>query len=393
MPKSRIIYYSNSKSAIEWAILSENDAIEQVSKAQNVNEITSSNEKFDNIVLIASDNLTIHQTDIPSQSTRQLHQAIPYALEDELASDLNSCEFCLFHTDNGSQFTAVINQEYWNSLLKQFSSMRLTAIVPDIFALPYATNSWSILLIESRAIIRTGRYLGFTLDRDLLEYFLSESIKSIPDKPKYLNIYARENVKLTSDFIQVQQHKIENEFAFLLENLTTVTQYNCLSGKARQPSLALSPALPRISLGLLGVASACFLLGHFWQYKHLSSINDQYETEITHVYRQVFPNATQVIAPKVRFQRELNRLRENVSGGKVQRLLQAVAPAILNNKNVLVQEAHFANGQLRLKFSAQSIGDLEKVSKTLHSQQISAELSNATASDNRASADMIVKED
>lgn len=392
MPTSRVIYYHNSQNAIEWAILSENQALEQASHAQSVDKIDNLDEKLDNIVLINSENSTIYRTDIPSQTPKQLKQAIPFALEDQLASDMSDCEFCLLKYQDNTQYSAVISKSFWQGLLTDCSGLTITHVIPDIYALPSEPNTWSALVTADRVLIRSGYYQGFCIAREALDYFLKESLQASEDKPKKLFVYSTEKLSLESPYTEVQVNKIEDEFKFLLEGLPSALSFNCLSQKIQNRNEVLTQLLPKITAGILGLSAVIFVLSLTLEYRHLSQVDQQYQSEIRQVYQQVFPNATQVIAPRVRFQRELKRLKENASGGKVQQLLQDIAPILLKAKQVKVNEARYADSELRLKMTASAITDFEQLSQAIKAINLNVEIRNASAQNKQASAEMVIKE-
>jgi general secretion pathway protein L len=126
-------------------------------------EQTLSQNALDNVMLIGlipGDEALYCQADIPAKQSRFIHQALPYAVEEQIAQDIESVHLSLGrHTDQGYQVAAIDKQRMaqWVSLFRGWEYARLEGIFPDAALLPATEGGWSICLTGDLALIVSDR--------------------------------------------------------------------------------------------------------------------------------------------------------------------------------------------------------------------------------------------
>lgn len=118
------------------------DAIEQT-LAQNALD------KVLLIGLIPGDEALFCLADIPAKQSRFVHQALPYAVEEQIAQDIESVHLALGrHTPEGYQVAAIDQQQMgrWLALFTDWDHVRLEAIYPDAALLPATAGGWAVCL-------------------------------------------------------------------------------------------------------------------------------------------------------------------------------------------------------------------------------------------------------
>ncbi|PXX91772.1 type II secretion system protein GspL [Marinobacter vulgaris] len=87
--------------------------------------------------------------DIPARQTRFVHQALPYAVEEQIAQDIESVHLALGNrTEKGFRVAAVDHNRMaeWVAMFSGWAYLKLEAIYPDAGLLPLTEGGWSICL-------------------------------------------------------------------------------------------------------------------------------------------------------------------------------------------------------------------------------------------------------
>ncbi|MEJ2682071.1 MAG: type II secretion system protein GspL [Gammaproteobacteria bacterium] len=118
--------------------------------------------------LIPAEWVTLTSTPMPSVQPKVLNKALPFALEEQLAEDVDDLHFSILgkpRPDNVE--VAVINRGVLNDWLDALREVGFIPqeMVPDALCLPYGEpDHWGLVLKQDRTLLRTGRHsaLAFT---------------------------------------------------------------------------------------------------------------------------------------------------------------------------------------------------------------------------------------
>src|SRR5690554_4613825 len=89
--------------------------------------------------LIPGDEALFCTADIPAKQSRFINQALPYAVEEQIAQDIETVHLALGRrTDDGYQVAAIDNERMaqWVSLFRGWEYVKLEGIFPDAALLP-----------------------------------------------------------------------------------------------------------------------------------------------------------------------------------------------------------------------------------------------------------------
>lgn len=133
------------------------------SDVRNTIEQTLSQNGLDDVLLVGlipGDEAMFCMADIPAKQSRFINQALPYAVEEQIAQDIDSVHLALGpHTQDGFQVAAVdrSRMSQWLELFSGWSHARLEAIYPDAALLPTTDGGWSICLDGESAMMASDR--------------------------------------------------------------------------------------------------------------------------------------------------------------------------------------------------------------------------------------------
>ena len=108
------------------------------------------------IGLIPGDEALFCFANIPAKQERYIRQALPFAVEEQLAQDVESMHLALgSRGTSGFQVAAIDHQRMglWMALFRDWEHVRLDAIYPDAGLLPVNEQDWSICLDGSSALL------------------------------------------------------------------------------------------------------------------------------------------------------------------------------------------------------------------------------------------------
>jgi len=110
--------------------------------------------------LIPGDEALFCVADIPAKQSRFVNQALPYAVEEQIAQDIESVHLALgLHTQEGYRVAAIDRDRMaqWLELFNGWSHSRLEAIYPDAALLPVTEGGWSVCLAGESAMMASDR--------------------------------------------------------------------------------------------------------------------------------------------------------------------------------------------------------------------------------------------
>jgi general secretion pathway protein L len=126
-------------------------------------EQTLGQNALDNVLLIGlipGEEALYCLADIPARQSRFIRQALPYAVEEQIAQDIDSVHLALgSHTEQGYRVAAVDRERMsqWMHLFSGWEHVRLEAIYPDASLLPRTAGGWSVCLDGDTAMMVSER--------------------------------------------------------------------------------------------------------------------------------------------------------------------------------------------------------------------------------------------
>jgi len=121
-------------------------------------------------VLLRTEEALLTHAAVPSRQRRQILQALPYMVEEDLATDVEACHFAVGpRNEAGEVSVAVIDKarlSWWLERLAE-AGIRPASVTPDALHVPAGPGT-SLLVDGNRAIFRTGPFSGFGMELELL---------------------------------------------------------------------------------------------------------------------------------------------------------------------------------------------------------------------------------
>lgn len=380
MQKRLIIYLTPALSRqASWILLNEsNKIIESVERGEL--EKLSVPKDYDVIVVVPAEDVLLTHAQLPKMSRQRLLQALPFALEEQLIDDVSELHFAVGdYQEDGTVPVAVVSQQKmtaWLSLFAQFG-IAPRAFIPDIFALDYMPNSWTINTYNQFCVVRTGKFSGFACEQDNLETLLQLKL-------------AEEAESNSINLIRSQHSEIEM-LERIAQEFPTLAFINLLQGGFHpkpQTSKTRKIWLNACYLGIILIA--LIFVRDLVSYIILHRQTTKIETAINKIYRANFPQATAVVAPRDRMTQKLKTLAGAASSNNFLGLISTVGKSLPQGQ-VRIVNLDFREKQMTLEISAASFENVDTFMKALTQQGLSVKQQNAAEAGDQVKATLLIR--
>lgn len=398
----RLVIYIKAKDNTHpaWAVVDATGAVRQVSLNDTTDGLAQIADGKEVIVLVPAEDVLLTSATLPRMSRTKLMQALPYALEEQLIDDVETLHFAAgdFQADQ-SLPVAIVSQtkmQEWIHLLQSWS-ISADYFISATLALPFTENTWSIFINEI-AIARTANYLGFACDRSNLSTMLDVALATTALPPQLIHIqndssHAFASALTTTIPVKEEFTTPEQMISTLACTLQPETTINLLQGafavkKSRLPQLnkvwqiAMYLGVAWISLLFLSPIVSSFILS-----TRASDIEDQ----IAAIYKRNFPQAHDVVAPKLRMQDKLQKMSADIGEHRALLLLGYIGKALQAGKSVKLQRLDFQNNQMSLMLTAANSDDFSAFTNFLTQQGLTVKQQNATLNGERINATVAIE--
>jgi len=326
------------------------------------------------IVALPGQDVSMTKVTLPAGTKRHLQRIVPYALEEELASDIEQLHFSWPDVKGTELPVAVVAKERMDEWLKRLSEAGIDASywVPDCFLLPYQEGVWQAIELGESVIVRTGAWEGFTVEKGQFAE-LAPALASEQENPTEIVHYGELNWPQSPAPLTAAD--IEVPFTIAVQSLETGNKLNLRQGNYRSHRAKRSVELPWRSFA--AAASLLFVLAvvlngvRYWQ---LNSQSETLKAQAEQLYRDAFPGNTRIVNLKVQLQRQLDGLGlGNSDQVSVLAVLQQLEPAFKSQPDLQLELLRFQNNELRLQATAKSFSQFESFQQAARAEGLDIE--------------------
>lgn len=396
---SLIVIIKHSDGRLTDLRVDENHRIESSQIFHSYSEIPPIDAKDIFIALLPGEHVSLTYVKMPKTRRAELERAVPFALEEEVATDVTQLYFALGDFVEDKLFVAVIDKAYFIHEIEAIKAAGLQPIVmlPNYLALQLEKNSWTVVLDGTMAIVRTSRTSGFSVEFKNLILLLKLQLQKTPNNmPKRIIIFKGEADVSVKDFspvgvsVDIRDGKLVDTLAF--EELLHKPTINLLQGKYR-PKFRI-PRIERrwrIAAAALGILLLLFIGGHVGELLFFKMQSKRLEEKIETVYKDIYPNAIQVIEPKVRVTQTLTRLRTAATGNAFLLLMIRTGKVIHDNPQVTLQSLAFQNKELQIRVRVPNLSSLETLTQSLIQQGLNIQQNILTSDQQTVTAELRIR--
>ena len=318
------------------------------------------------VVLVPSSDVRLTSVQLPARQAAKVLQAAPYALEEQLAEDVDTLHFAIgARQATGSWPMAVVAQARMAQWLAVFSERGLKPdlVLPDVLALPVPdADRYSLLLDGDQVIVRTALDGGFVCQREDLDLCLQIAD---PERRRTLRVIVPrgEGVDLSALGRPVEPtHGFTSSLEALLQSYRQDAVINLLQGPYstqedwkrlwkpwRGAALMLLIAL-LLAAGLHGLRA--------WQLgRELTELEARNVTR----YQQIFPSETRIVDLSTQLDQQLAALNGSGGGRKMLPLVEILGQALQAQPGLRLQTLQWREGARYAGLTGTTLDPLEQL--------------------------------
>jgi len=349
------------------------------------------------IVLIPGEDVLTTTVKLPRKNRRQALKALPFMLEDSIASDV-ALEHLAVGPDNaqGETLVAITRKRQLSVLLQLFADAGVTPdrMLPDYAVLPDIPGSWQILVSGDRAMVQRPNCTGFSTPLSRLALLLNTGqdaesgssnravkvIRSTNGPAPILDGDWRIDEQLVAHPLQYLAANAANESLNLLQGEFRMLQQD--SWNWRPWATAAVLALVAVAIGLLdtGLETVRF-----------NRETDRLQASMIELAREALPDTEQIRDPQTQLLIAWRQLK-NAGAGDVEflPLLDRIS-ATISQQPVTVQGINFKDGALTLTLQGSSLQQLDNMREQIERQGLDASLLDASTDADSARSSLVIK--
>ncbi|MBF0371173.1 MAG: type II secretion system protein GspL [Magnetococcales bacterium] len=328
--------------------------------------------------------LLLTRVRMPKTSRANLEKAVPFQLEEQLASPVEKLHFAVENrSSDGFWPVAVVARELlsgWMTLLKQ------AGIHPDVMAcepllVPFEIGSWSVMVTPEMALVRTGEREGFAADPQNLEALLKLALtgESRPTHGAIRVVNHTGGDLALPDFTDTDisltlEEGVGDFWERLAKGYSPGGGINLLQGlfsPSRQWQEVWRPFRLTLILllGWLLLRGGVAVVDNQQLAQRIATLDERIKT----IFLTTFPDAKRVVNAKVQMNQRLAELRkggqEGGNGGDFLSLLEGLGPLIGDVSGATPYRLRYNKGEMDLHLRIPDLDKLDRLKGKLNQVQ------------------------
>lgn len=414
MSETLLIHYDieNAHQAT-WALC--NDAAELSGKITSgtLDELSDVAAKHPAVVLLNSQCLHINQLQLPTQNQQKMIKAVPYAIEEYIAEDIENFHFVISKNNNNTTSVVGIDNNTLKNIIRIFhhANINVEKIIPDALCMAADENikQWVCLNYQNNTYLQIGKHNGMVLAHDMLPYIaankLQDEKQSLPEKillfseqenpdafDQFKTSTLSKHDKIESINIVYNAHPLVVFCGHYKQALPlNLLQYKFkpkrkTSGRWQYWKLPASLAIIYLTLNL-GLSG--------FQYATISSENNITKAKIEKIYKKAFPESQKIVNPRVQMEQKLKELKAgagNSSNGLVYLLAESFGILSDDKKNITLQSLTFRNNRIDIGLDSSNLQSIENLNKHLNNNvKIKSEITSSSSEKNKVKGNLRIE--
>jgi general secretion pathway protein L len=385
-----VIRLAAEDQAVQWILADSNGTQLSNSSSGSLEQAAAEIGERSVIVLVPSVDVLSTTVHIPARSTAKINAALPFALEENLAEDVEKFHFAVGdRQENGRLPVAVVSKDTLDGWLVRLNDAGIepTVVAPDSHGLARIPGTLSILLDDDTVMFNDGADTVFSMQNvkpsDVLVFAgqlgETESKNEDEENSGHLIVFCtlEQEESLSHDWIALRHELHSVDINVLRDGVlpklaVTVAAghgVNLMQGqygrKTEYASLFRpwkAAAMMLLALGI--IAMALKGLGYYQLQQDESALRAQFNAE----YRLIRPGDSREILDPVA---TVTSLRRSVGGSAAPQVflpgLRELGSAIAANSPVEIETISYRAGVIDLRLTAPDVATLDNIQKAVSS--------------------------
>lgn len=393
MADTLLIHYTPAQpQQVVWSVANGNNELTAKLSYGSLSEAATLAEGKRVVILFDSNFIHLDELELPTKNKQKLLNAVPFALEEDLADDIDDMHFVIANTDHGSTAVACIDKRHLDTLLDLCRDAKLSvdAVIPDALCLSGDKNQWALLLSDDNAYLQRGDLVSTCIQRDcygdLLKHLLADEESTTPEKLLIFQAQGEETEQPQDDSLaQTEVIAVafnEHPIVIFCENYRHAMGLNLLQHDYKPVSKGGTQLLRwRLAASLALLWLVVHLAGIGLQSAELESANQQLNARIIETYKTSFPESKRIVNARVQMEQKLKELQSGSSGNDTDllSLLSQVHPAFTANKDVSIQSIAYRNQVVDITVTSKNLKSVEAINARLNKDALKSEIVSSTS--------------
>ncbi|MDQ1362869.1 MAG: ral secretion pathway protein [Pseudomonadota bacterium] len=391
MTDSLLIHY-RADGSIQAAVLGEPGKLRDTPAPVSFADLAEKYPGAHATLLIDSALLHSARLALPGNNRQRQIKAAPYALEDQLACDIDELHFILGKREADNLITvSCISKSRLRALLTQFSEagIQIDSACPDLLALPLAAQQWTVLVDSHHACIKISAQSGYYCERANLPVILPALLQQPAMAPQTLLVLTAADDDVTALFAGVDLPRITQNYSqSLLQifalHLNDARSMNLLQGEfaVKRPASLHWRAWRIAAIAAIGWLALQLVMAGI-EIRMLKTVEQQLTADIETEFKRIFPDAQKFSGMQSRVK---NRLKQLKGGGDKSQeiflqILAEAAPALMAD-GLVIRGIAYRERHVDMELQATSLDILEAARSRLDNQhRIKSVLSTSVEKD------------
>jgi len=335
-------------------------------------------------ILLTGTQCQVLNAPMPIKQPRQIIKALPFALEDQLANELDQNHLVFLGRTDGQAYAATIDHEIMENISQSYPAQKMF-FAPLL--LPNTPGVISILILNGQACVRLEEFSAFSVPVSLLALTLERHLTAENTNKSVAICFTEE----PDELLQVQLESLGLDIR--LSNFSDIYQHmlmqarqskaNLLSG-AYQVKIKKENAANQKFTALFALAASLFVIvvaTNWISASQQSNLASLVKTASKQYYQTLFPDEN---ARSTMIKRMFNDKLETASpdshgtAGFTQ-ILASASSQIRKNKDAQLQSVRFAanKGVLEISLLTNNIAQLDSIKQQLEKNGLTVEIASA----------------
>lgn len=339
-------------------------------------------------IYLAGQAIRLIQLTLPAGARKHLERVVPFALEEDVSSDIEQLHFAWPPGSKDEALpVAIVDRDclqFWRQALRD-ADIDSDAIYPDIFMLPWQPGQWQLATFGDDIVVRTGQWQGFSVERELFSV-LQDSLTSEYEMPQAIVVHGDIDWPQPPAPIEHSEQEIP-----LAAAAGASGGINLLQGQFRGRRKRQSKQLPWRPLAVAAaVLVAVVFGGEIIRYAQLSGQVSALREQTEQAYRQAFPNDTRIVNLRTQLKRHLDEVAPGAERDSIIRLLAQLEPVFSALPELKVSLMRYQDKQLRMQILADNFQQFEQFQQQAEALQLSVQQGQLTNQGEKVSGTLTV---
>jgi general secretion pathway protein L len=312
------------------------------------------------VLIIPGADVTLHRVQVPARSAAEIRMAVPYALEEQLASKIEGLHFAVgAKAADGTVPVAVISHEVLQRYLDPLKQVGVqpASVIPEQLALPWREGVQSVLIDGSHAVVRTSASEGYAIEANLLPQIVRRAGDNNRPVQLWYDAESAEATKVAAGTAaenpDVEQRRLAGlPVALYAETLQAMPSGIEILQGGHRPDQESGLKSWRVTVGLLAASLLLHVGWSLWDLMSLKREVTSLSARGEEVFKNTFPEIKRVVNIESQADQELHKLVSVSGAADFVNLYAHVGGVLKAMPQVVVDAFAFKNGELILSVVA-----------------------------------------